>query len=132
MWWAVAVGGAIGATLRWAVQVWWERWVASTAWAFVPGGTLIVNVVGCFLLAWWSSSVVATEGTPMWARALVTTGVLGAFTTFSTFGVDAWRLLLDGRTWAAAGYVLVTLTTTGIAVILGWSLGSSLAASGRI
>ena len=124
-WIAVAVGGAIGATLRLAAQWTWERLATVSPWMGFPGGTLVVNVVGCFLLAWWSGSVAAAGNATSWAHAFVATGVLGAFTTFSTFGVDAWRLILDGRPTAAAAYVLTTLATSGAAVLIGWSVGAS-------
>jgi len=99
-WLAVAVGGAIGAGLRWA---------AGAAWAHDRGGwpwaTLIVNLVGCVAIG-----VAARRlhvGTVAWA--FVVTGVLGGFTTFSSFAVEVDQLIDAGRAGVALGYVMITM-----------------------
>lgn len=89
----VALGGALGAVLRYGVGL---------AVGF-PWGTLAVNVAGCFLigLVWiW----LAGRPGAAWLPFLMT-GVLGGFTTFSTFSLDALRLVQEGRGALAAGYV---------------------------
>ncbi|MEO1470883.1 MAG: fluoride efflux transporter CrcB [Pseudomonadota bacterium] len=99
-WLAVAAGGAIGATLRYA---------ATTALkGAVPGfpvGTLAINVIGSFAMG--VLAVVLMErmgGFARWAPFLLT-GVLGGFTTFSAFSLDALYLVERGRMGAAALYV---------------------------
>ena len=103
---SVALGGALGAVLRYLVGL---------AVAF-PLGTLAVNVVGSFLIGvvW---VVFATRGLQAWLP-FVMTGVLGGFTTFSAFSLDTMRLIEDGRIAGAGGYVLasVVLSLSGCAL----------------
>ena len=80
----VATGGAIGAV---------ARHIASVAWTAVlgdrfPWGTLFVNVLGCFLLGWLVRSVAISDSISDSSKLFLGTGILGAFTTFSTFGVQ--------------------------------------------
>ncbi len=101
----VALGGAIGAVLR---------YLTGLALAF-PFGTLAVNVVGSFLIGvLW----VALADRGAWA-ALLITGVLGGFTTFSAFSLDTLRLVETGRAPMAALYVLASVTLSLGAVALG-------------
>ena len=99
-WLAVAVGGAIGAGLRWA---------AGAAWAHDRGGwpwaTLIVNLVGCVAIGVAARRL--QVGTVAWA--FVVTGVLGGFTTFSSFAVEVDQLIDAGRAGVALGYVMITM-----------------------
>ncbi|MDB5093526.1 MAG: crcB [Candidatus Eremiobacteraeota bacterium] len=96
----VALGGAIGSVLRWAT-------VALTLQRFGPGfpwGTLTVNLVGSFLIgvvAGLADS--ATPGVSPTVRLFVATGILGGFTTFSTFSLDT---LIVGRDSGASRALL--------------------------
>lgn len=99
----VALGGAIGSVLRWATIV----LAAGRFGAGFPWGTFAVNVVGSFLIGAvveWSSRG-ALGVTPM-VRLFVATGILGGFTTFSTFSMDTLTLLRDGEAPLALGYAL--------------------------
>jgi CrcB protein len=120
---AVAAGGALGALLRWGVALATARWTAGGSWAHVPLGTVVVNVVGCFALAWLLSAGAAREGGSSALRLFLGTGLLGALTTFSTFGLDAHGLALGGRPGQAVLYVGGTLLLAGAAVLAGWALG---------
>ena len=101
----VAFGGAIGAVLR---------YLTGLAIAF-PFGTVAVNVVGSFLIGvLW----VALADRGAWS-ALLITGVLGGFTTFSAFSLDTLRLVETGRAPMAALYVLASVTLSLGAVALG-------------
>jgi len=85
-WLAVGGGGALGAVLRWAVQLAMPSRPAGFPWS-----TLAINVAGCLLigfLAQWLPSRVPHPD----LRAFLTVGVCGGFTTFSTFAVDAISL----------------------------------------
>lgn len=93
----VGAGGALGAVLRHAVTE------AVAAESF-PVGTLAVNVLGSFALG-----AVTAAGAGSDLLLFVGTGVCGAFTTFSSFSVDAVRLVDEGRFAAAAAYALGTL-----------------------
>jgi CrcB protein len=99
---SVAAGGAIGASLRWFVV----RWAGHALGLGFPYGTLIVNVVGSLVMG--IATVVMMERFPgSWGRfaPFVMTGLLGGFTTFSAFSLDALFLIERGRNLAAATYI---------------------------
>lgn len=100
----VALGGAIGAAARY----WLSDWIRSLAGGSFPWGTLIVNVAGSLLTGFAIRSLEAVAAPPR-LRALLTIGVLGGFTTFSTFGYETAALLEDGEWPRAALYSLGSL-----------------------
>jgi CrcB protein len=111
---AVGVGGALGALARY----WVSGWVQAAAGGSFPWGTLAVNVTGSlllgFLVVWLQAAMTAPE-----LRALLTIGVLGSFTTFSTFSYETAALLQDGE-WTRAGlYVAGSLLVGLVGVLLG-------------
>lgn len=100
---AVAVGGAIGACARYGVELVWPTPSGGFSWA-----TLVVNVSGCALMG--ALMVAITE---LWVghrllRPLLGTGVLGGYTTFSTFAGDVDSLAAAGQPVAALFYLLAT------------------------
>ncbi|MGG2458655.1 fluoride efflux transporter CrcB [Streptomyces sp. RGM 3693] len=110
---AVAVGGAIGATARYGAGLLWPTDGASFPWT-----TLLVNVVGCALMG-----VLMVLITEVWTahrllRPFLGTGILGGFTTFSTYTVDIQRLLAAGRLTLALAYLAGTLLAALAAVAL--------------
>jgi CrcB protein len=111
----VGMGGFIGAVARYGISgLVQNRWGGS-----FPLGTLVVNLLGCFLLGILMSLV---EDHPLLtpnARAFLAIGVLGAFTTFSTFGYETCRLLGDHRLWAAGGNIALNVCVGLAAVELG-------------
>ncbi|GAA1869599.1 hypothetical protein GCM10009836_57740 [Pseudonocardia ailaonensis] len=114
---AVAVGGAIGAIARWAVGL-----GLPAAPGTFPLGTFGINTVGCFAIG--VLLVVLTEQRcphPL-LRPFLATGVLGGFTTFSTFSVDAERLLLTRHALLALGYLGGTLVAALLATWAGIAL----------
>ena len=106
----VAIGGAVGAC---------GRYLLGLAVAF-PFGTLAVNVVGCFLMG-LAFVALAEKGLERW-MPLVMTGVLGGFTTFSAFSLDALKLYEAGRLGAAGGYVAASVVLSVLALIVGVAL----------
>jgi len=120
---AVAAGGAVGAVLRWAVSLAALRLTGQGAWSGFPLGTVIVNVVGTFALAWLVSADAARGAVSPTVRLFLGTGLLGALTTFSTFGLDAHGLLSQGRSGQGLLYLAGTLILTGVAVLVGWAAG---------
>jgi CrcB protein len=94
----VAIGGMLGAVARYLATLWLYR-VVDTSFPF---GTLLVNVVGCFLIgALMFSALEGRLNVPPEARLFLVTGVLGGFTTFSSFGYETVALARDGQTaWA--------------------------------
>lgn len=108
----VALGGALGSVSRYLLAAWAQTVSKSIDF---PYGTLTVNLIGCFVIG-FLSQLAETRGafTPE-SRALVFIGVLGGFTTFSSFGNDTVNLFRDGETFNA-------LANVGANVILGLSL----------
>ncbi|GAA4678250.1 fluoride efflux transporter FluC [Phytohabitans rumicis] len=102
---AVAAGGALGAAARYGVGLAWPHFLA----------TLVVNVTGCLLIG----ALAELSPPHRLARPFLGTGVLGGYTTFSTYAVETRTLLADGRPWTAAAYVVGTLIAALAAVQLG-------------
>lgn len=95
---AIAVAGALGSVGRYSVGRWaYEAWGSHFVF-----GTLVVNVTGCFLLGFLMQVGVASDRLPATLRLALTTGFLGAFTTFSTFGYETVRYVEDGSLALAA------------------------------
>ncbi len=110
----VAVGGALGAVARYAgyrVALRLE-WHAALA-------TLGINVLGSLLIGMMYVVVTERSGLSPNTQSLVTIGFLGAFTTYSTYSLDALKLLEQGQIVLALGYLLGTLLLCLLAVWLG-------------
>jgi CrcB protein len=115
---AVALGAAVGANLRYGVSLWAAR---SFGTAF-PYGTLIINLLGCLVIG--ALLTLAATRLPLSEplRLLLVTGLLGGFTTFSSFGYESYALITAGN-WLAAGiYVGASVVVGLIAVFLGAGL----------
>ncbi len=102
----VALGGAIGAVGRFTVMSAVGHMSHIWGWAMFPWGTLSVNVLGAFILG-----AVIEVSALVWSpspeiRAMVVVGMLGAFTTFSTFSMDLYYLLDRGALISAAVYAV--------------------------
>lgn len=118
MWLSVAAGGAVGAVLRYGVNI------ASTAlWGLnFPIATMIVNILGSFILG-TLAGVFAHYGQPSHEmRGFIVTGMLGAFTTFSTFSLDSVTLFERGAYNAFAFYLIGSVTFGLIAFLCGQHL----------
>lgn len=111
---AVALGGMLGSLSRWGVD---EAMPGAAAGAW-PWATLTVNLVGAFVVGALLSSGIL-EGRPPWWRALLVTGVLGGFTTFSALALETGVMLEVGRPAAAAGYLAITVVAGLAAVVFG-------------
>lgn len=121
---AVAAGGLIGAPARYELGL----AVHSTPGAF-PLSTFVINVSGSFVLGLLLTFVVGHWPPREYLRAFAATGVLGAYTTWSTFVVGSDDLLRGGHPWTALFYVLATLAGGLVAVSLGILLGRRAAGS---
>ena len=88
----LATAGALGTLSRYGVVLWSRKVLGPD----LPGGTLLVNVLGCFVLAFLMQLGLSGEAIPRSARLIVGVGFLGAFTTFSTFGYETLHLLERG------------------------------------
>lgn len=114
---AVACGGALGAVARWAVA----EALPHDAGRF-PWSTLTTNVAGCCLIGVLMVLVVERWTQRPLARPFLGTGVLGGFTTFSTYAVDTRALLSAGHPALAASYLLGTLAVCLVAAVAGLRL----------
>jgi len=97
----VALGGSLGALFRYAVS----GWIQQLAGGLFPWGTLFVNVLGSFLLGVLYEVAMRAVVPPEW-RLFWAVGVLGAFTTFSTFSYETLGMLREGATLPALLYGL--------------------------
>ncbi|KAA2314508.1 fluoride efflux transporter CrcB [Pseudooceanicola sediminis] len=113
----VALGGAIGASLRYLSGVAILRLVGSAL--PIPLGVLFVNVLGSFLMGALVVFIGQKELTHL--NPLLATGVLGGFTTFSSFSLEAYNLFERGHMAAAATYVGLSLVLSLLAIVLGFT-----------
>lgn len=118
-WLAIALGGALGAMARYGLGI----WVTNLVDHRMPLGTLIVNIIGSFAIGLVYVGLVEKGLLPPEWRLFVITGFLGAFTTFSTFSLDALHLWQDGQIYLALGYVLLSVVCSLVAVALAVNLG---------
>jgi CrcB protein len=118
----IAMAGAAGTLCRYGVSGVAHRWFGEG----FPYGTLTVNVIGCFVLAFLMQLGQTTDVIPRQYRFALTVGFLGAFTTFSTFGFETTRLLEDGAWGPAAMNIGANLVLGVLAVIGGLALARTL------
>ena len=121
---AIAFGGALGAVSRHFVSVQISHLLGSN----IPWATFIVNVIGSFFLG-----VLYESGTLVWqptaeVKAFLTIGMLGAFTTFSTFSMDVIILVERGAWFTAGIYVLGSVVISVLGLVAGMVLTRGLVA----
>lgn len=121
---AVAAGGAVGAVARYLVM----SAVGAVLGSGFPYATLTVNVVGSFILG-----VIVETSALVWSpgealRAFLVVGVLGAFTTFSTFSLDVAVLYERGALVPLAAYIIVSVAVCVAALFAGLALVRAIAA----
>jgi CrcB protein len=121
----ICLGGAVGTAARYGLQTWAKDALGAT----FPWGTLAVNLIGSFFI-----SVIMVVGTETQAMSVTTrmalvTGVMGGFTTYSSFNYETLSLFLDKEHKLAAINVIATLVGCAVAGALGFLVGKKLAAS---
>lgn len=104
-WIAVAAGGALGATLRHAVN----QIALQALGADFPWGTLAVNILGSFIMGVFVGAFALFWDASQTLRLFLTVGILGGFTTFSAFSLDSVLLLQKGQIVEAAFYILASV-----------------------
>ena len=114
----VFIGAGIGGALRHGVNV-----VSAKLFGYgFPAGTMIVNVVGSFLIGLLAGYFAFRPGIGQHMRLFLTTGLLGGFTTFSAFSLDT-ALLIERHQYAmAAGYAAGSVAASLIALFVGLAL----------
>lgn len=116
---AVAVGGGLGALGRYGLAVLWPAAPGTFPWA-----TLVTNALGCAVIGVFMVLLDEVWHPHRLVRPFFGTGVLGGFTTFSTYAVDAHGLLERGRPVTAAGYLAGTLAAAlGAVAVAAWATG---------
>jgi CrcB protein len=118
----IAVGGAAGAVARYVVDA---AVMARFAGAF-PLGILVVNVSGAFVLGLLAALVIDRGVLSADLRAPVLVGFIGAYTTFSTWMLDSWRLVEDGLPMLALANLAGSVGLGLVAVVAGLWLGRTL------
>ena len=118
-WLLVAAAGACGAPLRYVV----DTKVSDRVHAVFPYGTLLVNVTGSFLLG-VVTGLVLDHGLGSSEQLVIGTGLLGAYTTFSTFTLESLSLLQGGETAAAVRNVAGSVVAGALAAAAGWALAA--------
>lgn len=109
----ILLGGAVGALLRFLVANGVYQWLGRG----FPYGTLAVNVIGSFFIGFLTLYFMEREMlTSALSRGLIV-GVLGAFTTFSTFSLDTYDLIQQGKLWGAG---LNAMLNVGVCLLAVW------------
>jgi CrcB protein len=125
--WYVALGSGLGGVARLLLG----GWIQNRFGPSFPIGTLVINVTGSLLLGFLLRYALETPAIGSDARALLTTGLCGGYTTFSTFGYETVRLLEDGEYRRAAIYTALSVGLVLIAVASGMVLAREVVALRR-
>lgn len=118
----VFLGGGLGSVARWLTGQAAARLLGS----HFPYGTLVVNLLGCFLMGLLARLLALPESGGANARLVLMTGFLGGYTTFSAFALDAAGLSLAGQDGAATLYVVLSVALSLGAVAAGLALGGAI------
>lgn len=112
---AVALGSAVGGVARFLLSAWIQQ---RTVTSF-PYATLLVNVSGSLALGFLATWTFETAGVSAELRALLTTGLCGGYTTFSSFSLETVALAEEGALGTAAAYVALSVVLSLMAALLG-------------
>jgi CrcB protein len=112
----VGLGGFIGSILRYAVSEYFKGKSTSDS---LPYGTIAVNLTGCFVIGFLWQLIELRGVFSLETRALMITGVLGGFTTFSAFGNETSELFCNGKYKLAVANIFIQVTFGLAAVWLG-------------
>jgi len=115
----ICLGGALGTGARYLIGGLAVRWLGSE----FPYGTLFINVVGSFLIGFVQQVGLTTLAIPETTRLVLTIGVMGGFTTYSSFSYETIRLVENGSWLGAAANVVLTTGLCLVVCVLGLGLG---------
>lgn len=113
----VALGGALGAVCRYLAG----NVISKAVGSALPWGTFLINLGGCFAMGLLMTVIVERGLLPAAWRLFLCVGLLGGFTTFSSFGYEALMLLTEGKLLAAMGYgcgsLILGMLAAGVGVL---------------
>jgi len=115
----VALGGAVGASGRYAL----DRLIEQHSLSVFPWATFTVNVTGCLLIGVITEALVDRHHLPAWIRVGLVLGVIGGYTTFSTYAQEALTLFAARDGTVALAYTVGSVVTGILAVYAGEHLG---------
>jgi CrcB protein len=114
----VGIGGALGAMARYLIA----GWVQPASWTGFPYGIFIVNVTGGLIMGMLTEAMALKFHVSPETRAFLTTGVLGGYTTFSTFSLEAGMLIERQAYSQAVVYILGSALLSVLALFIGFWL----------
>lgn len=115
----VGLGGFLGTVGRYLLNNLIYKYLSAPLF---PYGTLTINILGCFVIGWVASLAESRIALTPETRLFVQIGILGGFTTFSTFGYETFTLIRDGEFLLGTTNVLVQVIVGLFAVWLGYYL----------
>ena len=122
----VAVGGALGSLLRYAVQGWVQRsaddWLTRLVGASFPIGTFVVNMTACLVIGLLGGYFAGPNLVREEYRIGLTVGVLGGYSTFSTFGIESFNLANAGEFGLALANIVLSCAIGFTAVWIGYRI----------
>ena len=116
---AVALGGALGAVARYGL----DRLIERRTFSVFPWSTFTVNVSGCLVIGVVIAALVDRHHAPAWLRVGLVMGVLGGYTTFSTFAQETFDLVDESRLALAFAYAAGSVLVGIAAVFVGMRAG---------
>jgi CrcB protein len=124
----IGLGGALGSMLRFGVGSLIDSGMSKGTGPIFPWGTIVVNITGCFIIG-FVFTISTADGrlflSPL-TRNFITIGILGGYTTFSSFSWQTLALAQSGQFWGAAANVLISVVLCLVGVWLGAMLASAL------
>ena len=115
----VALGGALGASARYGA----DRLIERTLGGLFPWSTFLINVSGCFMIGVFSAAFVDRHHLPAWLRIGIVMGVIGGYTTFSTFAAEALDLDEIHHIAVSSVYLVASVALGMVAVYGGTLIG---------
>ncbi|KYD10068.1 fluoride efflux transporter CrcB [Heyndrickxia sporothermodurans] len=117
----VGIAGILGASLRYLIGIYFNHW-----WLYdFPLATFLTNMAGSFILGWITTFVPRLKFLHPYMITAIGTGLIGSFTTFSTFSVETVQLVMNAKWAIAIGYVLLSLWGGLLFSWCGFNLGTS-------
>ncbi|MFT4630170.1 MAG: CrcB protein [Arenicella sp.] len=111
----IGLAGGLGAVLRFVLG----RLLVNQGWTVLPFGTLLANLIGCFLIGYLSWVLVHRWQASEYIQIVVMTGFLGGFTTFSAFSLEAITMFQQGSSVRAIAYIVIKVSACVVMCLLG-------------